>query len=192
MSRELSRHLFACGGVALWAAKISQPCTAVEFTIGGLDLVWLGAVRGWLNDQSIETLNLLGTWVGDPSDDDGVASVPCVEDGEWNIWLRTLAGDEKRLGSEGERAERNWACCAAVNQGVDGVRLVGVVGCEDILGQGNGVVGDQLSEVVSDDICVRVAQAECITGLSPAVCSCGGAGEEGSRNGENRRGTHID
>jgi hypothetical protein len=51
-------------------------------------------------------LNLLGTyWGGNPSDDDGVAGVPCLEDGEWDIWLSALACKEIGLGSEGDRTE---------------------------------------------------------------------------------------
>ena len=50
-------------------------------------------------------MNLLGTWVGNPSDDDSVASVPCLEDGEWNVWLATLASEESSLGGEGQGTE---------------------------------------------------------------------------------------
>ena len=50
-------------------------------------------------------MNLLGTWVGDPSDDDGVAGVPCLKNGEWDIWLGALAGKEGSLGGEGQRTE---------------------------------------------------------------------------------------
>lgn len=98
-------HLSGCGSIALWVAEISEPGTAVELAIGGLDLVWLEAIAGWLNDQSIETLNLLGTWVGDPSDDDSVTGVPCLEDGERDIWLGTLASEESSFGGEGQATE---------------------------------------------------------------------------------------
>jgi hypothetical protein len=50
-------------------------------------------------------LNLLGTWVGYPSDDDGVAGVPCLEDGEWDIWLAALASEESSLAGEGQGTE---------------------------------------------------------------------------------------
>ena len=65
-------------------------------------MVWLESVGRWLNDQSIETLNLLGAWVGNPSDDDGVASVPCLKDGERNVWLGTLTSDEGSLAGKGQ------------------------------------------------------------------------------------------
>ena len=39
-----SLHLGALGGVALWAAEIGQPGTAVELAVGDLDLVWLESV----------------------------------------------------------------------------------------------------------------------------------------------------
>ena len=93
------------GGRALWVVEIGKPGTAVELAIGGLDLVWLEAIGRWLNDQSIETLNLLGTWVGDPSDDDSVAGVPCLKDGEWDVWLGALASNESSLGGEGHCTE---------------------------------------------------------------------------------------
>jgi len=109
------------GHVALWVAEIGKPGTAVELAIGGLDLVWLEAIGRRLNDQSIDTLNLLGTRVGNPSDDDSVTGVPCLKDGEWDVWLGALASNESSLGGEGQFTERNWAGCALVDESVDRV-----------------------------------------------------------------------
>jgi len=173
------------GGFALWVAKVGQPSTAVEFAVGGGDLVWLEAVGGWLNNESIEAGDLLRAWVCDPSDDDGVASVPCLQDSEWDVWLRTLASEESSLGSEGRGTERKRGGCAAVNQGVDGVGVVDVVISEHLGGESGGIVGDELGEIVSDHIGIRVAQAESITRLCPGVGGNSGAGKEGNSRGEN-------
>ena len=89
----------------LWAADVSQPGTAVELAVGDLDLVILEAIGRWLNDQRIETLDLLRTWVGNPSDDDGVASVPGLEDFERNVRLLALASEESSLRGKGEGAK---------------------------------------------------------------------------------------
>jgi len=131
----------ALGALDQFETEIDKPSSAVELAVGGLDLVWLGAVCRWLNDQSIKPLYLLGgTRVGNPSDDDGVAGVPCLEKGEWYIGLAALALEESSLGSEGQAAERNWAGCAAVDQAVDRVRLIGIVGREDVVGKAGRVV----------------------------------------------------
>lgn len=172
------------GSAALWAAEIGQPGTAVELAVAGLDLIWLEAVGGWRDDQSIETLHLLWAWVADPADEDGVARVPGLEDLEGHVGLTTLASKERSLGGKGCGAEREGAFCAAVDEGVDRVRLVKEVIGEDLLGELLVVVGDELGEVVTDDLGVRVAQAEGVTGLGPAV-GHGGAGQEGRGPGEN-------
>ena len=104
------------GDVALWAAEIGQPGTAVELAVGGLDLVGLEAVGGGLDDQRIKALDLLDARAGDPSDDDGVASVPRLEDGEGDVGLGALAREESSLGGEGqeidtdlgERSQSGW------------------------------------------------------------------------------------
>lgn len=87
---------------------------------------------------------------------------------------------------------RNWAGCSTVDEGVDRVGLVVEVGGENVVGESGRVVGDQLGEIVSDDIGVRVAQAERISWLGPGVGRNSGAGEEGSTQGENGGGTHSD
>ena len=83
-----------------------------------------------------------------------------------------------------------WAGGATVNQGVDRVGLVDVVVCEDLGGEVGVVVGDQLGEIVGDHVGVRVAQAERISWLRPAVARNGGASEHGRGEGENGGGTH--
>ena len=79
----------------------------------------------------------------------------------------------------------NWAGCTAVNQGVDRVRLVSVVIGKDLGREVCREVGDQLGEIVADNLGVGVAQAECIPWLCPAVGGKGGASEEGSGPDEN-------
>ena len=87
--------------------------------------------------------------------------MPGVQDLEWDVWLSTLTGEESSLGGEGEGSElcdvshENSACTrekttywdgslgTAVDQGVDGVSLVGVVGSEDEVGKVIGVVGEE-------------------------------------------------
>jgi len=188
--KPTARHLRR---LALWATEVGEPSTTVEFTVGGLDLVWAGSGRvgRWLDDESIETLDLLGGLLGHPSNDDGVACVPGVKDGEWDVWLRALTSEESGLGREGQASERKRSVCATVDQGVDRVSLVGIVGSEDSLRERRRVVGDQLGKVVGDDIGVRVAQAESIAGLGPAVRSDSGAGEHGHSPGEDGGGAHI-
>ena len=95
----------------------------------------------------------------------------------------------KSVGSQ-EGTYRNWTGCGAVDQGVDRVRLISIVGREDAIGQGGRVVGDQLGEVVGNLVGVGVTQAKCVSGLSPAVGNSDGrASEEGGGPDENG-GTH--
>jgi len=179
---------------ALWATEVGQPGTAVELAVGGLDLVQArrAGVGRWLNNESVEALDLLGSLEGNPSEDDGVARVPQVQHLERNRGLRTLAGDEGGLGGEGQGSERDGSVSAAVDQGVDRVGLVVIVGRKDSQGEVGRVVGEQRGEVIGDDLGVRVTQAEGISGLGPAVSSNGGAGEEGSSPGEDGGRTHAD
>lgn len=92
-------------GIAFRAPKISQPSTAVELSVHGLQLVGLEVVGRWLHNDGIEALDLLRTWLGNPSDEDRVACVPAVQNLEWYVWLGALARKERGLACKGQGAE---------------------------------------------------------------------------------------
>ena len=98
----------ALAGGARWRehTEVDEPGTAVEFGVDGVDEEWLGlvtlGVRGFHDDDTGDELWGQGCA---PSHDDGVARVPEVEDLEWDVWLRALAGHERGAGGESWLAE---------------------------------------------------------------------------------------
>lgn len=86
-------------------------------------------IRSCFNDEDTSDffLRLYGTWSrrASPSDSDGVAIVPDIEDSERNWRLAALALDERLPGGEGCRSKRGWTVGASiVDEFVDGVGVV--------------------------------------------------------------------
>jgi hypothetical protein len=108
-----SRGSSICYDCALWISEITQPSSRVELRENSADLPLLRTnaettaltLNCRYNGSDADTLNGKRALSGEPADDDGVASVPEVENLERDGRLGSLAGEEVCFGCEGQRAK---------------------------------------------------------------------------------------
>lgn len=142
--------------VGLEDAKVVEESAGVELAVDGLDLVLLGAIDGGdgLEDDeaSDHLVGLSGALLSAvPGDEDSVAGVPDLVDGEGARGLAGLAGDELVAGGEGRGAEGDGRRAAGVDERDDAVAVVGEVGREHVGREFGGEgAADDVAEVVGD------------------------------------------
>jgi hypothetical protein len=115
--------------------------------------------------------------------------VPEVETLEVDGWLLALADLELLETGEGRGEERKRlggiALRAGVDQGVDGFRVVGEVGCEHSVGEGIAVANDQSGVVRCDHVGLSIGDTLARTGTTLlswcSDCAKNGEREEGDR-----------
>ena len=90
------------------------------------------------------------------------------------------------------KTHRSWAGRATVvDELVDGVRVVGEVGGQGLVGQGIAVRGDEVLEVGGDLLSIGIAHAVGGgTGLDEALWEGSDGGDKGRSGGEDER-THL-
>lgn len=181
--------------------QVLEPSTGVELAVDGVDEPGLaGAVvvgDDFHADQTDDRLGLgdRGGVGCDPADDDAVASVPEVETLEVDGWLLALADLELLEAGEGRGEERKRlggvALRARVDQGIDGLGVVGEVGCEHSVGEGIAVANDQSGVVGCDHVGLSIGDTLARTGTTP-LSWCRDCAKNGEREeGDGAEGRHF-
>jgi hypothetical protein len=181
--------------------QVLEPGTGVELAVDGVDEPGLASAVGvgddFHADQTDDRLGLGdGSGVGcDPADDDAVAGVPEVEALEVDGWLLALADLELLEAGEcrGEERKRlgGIALRAGVDQGVDGLGVVGEVGCKHSVGESIAVANDQSGVVRCDHVGLSISDTLARTGTT-LLSWCSDYAENGEREeGDRAEGRHY-
>lgn len=194
-SRVTSSGQASARGADAGFNEVLEPRAGVELAVDGVDepgvLGAVGVGDDFHADQADDGLGLGdGRGVGSqPADDDGVAGVPELEALEVDGRLLALADLEllKAGESRGEQREglRSIALRAGVDQGVDGLGVVGEVGGEDGIGERVAVANDQGGVGCGDLIGLSIGYTLATAGAE-LLCWCGDGAE--SSKGEEDEG----
>jgi hypothetical protein len=137
-------------------------------------------------DQADDGLGLgdRGGVGGLSADDNGVTGVPEVEALEVDRWLLALTDLELFTAGEGRGKEWDRLCGVAlragVDQGVDGLGVVGEVLSEDSVGEGIAVANNQVGVGSCDLIGLCVGDTLATPVVAP-LCWCGDGTESSKR-----------
>jgi hypothetical protein len=182
--------------------QVLEPGAGVELAVDGVDEPRVGGGVLVLDDFHADQADD-GLGVGDgcgvgglPADDDGVARVPEVEALEVDGRLLALADLELLEAGEGRGEEVEGLCGVAlragVDQGVDGLGVVGEVGGEHGVGERIAVAFDQGGVGGCDLVGLGVTDTLATTGAT-LLCWCGDGAESSEREEDNGvDGRHCD
>lgn len=170
--------------------EVLEPCTGVKLGVDGVDDPWvLVACRCLLDLEKDETNDW--PWAGDwcsvggfPADGDRLAVILEVELLEVDLGLLALTSLELLAVTEGRAEQRkslsSSTLWAGVDEGVDGLAVVGEVDGECLVRECIAVVPDELGVVVGDLLRVGLRQALSVV---PALAW----GSESSDGGEKEK-----
>jgi hypothetical protein len=190
------------GGADAGFNQVLEPGTGVELAVDGVNQPRVGGAVLVLDDFHADQADD-GLGVGDrcgvgglPADDDGVARVPEVEALEVDGRLLALADLELRETGEGRGEEVEGLCGVAlragVDQGVDGLGVVGEVGGEHGVGERIAVAFDQGGVGGCDLVGLGVTDTLATAGAT-LLCWCGDGAESSEREEDNGvDGRHCD
>lgn len=182
--------------------QVLEPGAGVELAVDGVDEVGLASAVGvgddFHADQADDGLRRgdRGGVGGDPADDDGVAGVPEVEALEVDGGLLALADLELFEAGEGRGEEikrlGGIALRAGVDQGVDGLGVVGEVGGEDSVGERIAVANDESCVVRCDLVGLSIGDTLGGANVVTLLCGSSDSAKDGEREeGDGAEGRHF-